>query len=206
MEPPGLPLPFTVAYARVSTPAQNPENQLQEIEAAGYRPDATFAEVVSGKVPAAERTEFAAMLVLLARLRGPRRLIVSRLDRLGRDAADVLATVKRLEGIGCAVRVLQLGDLDLTSAAGKMVLATLSAVAEMERDLLVERTRSGLERARREGKPIGRPRALMGREARALELLAAGHSVSAVARALAVSRATVIRARDAAAAEAARMA
>lgn len=190
---------FTVAYARVSTPGQNPENQLAEIEAAGHRPDAVYVDVVSGKTPAAERVEFAAMLAMLARLRGPRRLIVSKLDRLGRDAADVLATVKRLEGLGCAVRVLQLGELELTSAAGKMVLATLSAVAEMERDLLVERTRSGLERARREGKPIGRPRALKGREARALELLAAGRSVSAVARALAVSRATVIRARDAAA-------
>jgi putative DNA-invertase from lambdoid prophage Rac len=190
---------FTVAYARVSTPGQNPENQLAEIEAAGYRPDATYTDIVSGKAPAAERPEFAAMLAMLARLRGPRRLIVSKLDRLGRDAADVLATVRRLEGIGCAVRVLQLGELDLTTTAGKMVLATLSAVAEMERDLLVERTRSGLERARQAGKPIGRPRALRGKETRTLELLAAGHSVSAVARELAVSRATVIRARDAAA-------
>ncbi len=81
---------------------------------------------------AAERLEFAAMLAMLARLRGPRRLVVSKLDRLGRDAADVLATVRRLEAIGCAVRVLQLGELELTSTAGKMVLATLAAVAEMD--------------------------------------------------------------------------
>ena len=68
---------------------------------------------------------------------------MTKLDRLGRDAIDILTTVRRLSDLGCAVRVLQLGELDLTSSAGKMVLSALSAVAEMERDILVERTKAG---------------------------------------------------------------
>ncbi|WP_395408740.1 recombinase family protein [Pseudoduganella sp. UC29_106] len=60
--------------------------------------------------------------------------MVSKLDRLGRDAPDVLATIKSLAGLGVEVVVLQLGKLDLTSPAGKLMLAMLAAVAEMERD------------------------------------------------------------------------
>ena len=67
-------------------------------------------------------------------------------------------TVKRLSELGCAVRVLELGGLDLTSLAGKLALSTLSAVAEMERNILVERTHAGIARARKEGKTLGRPK------------------------------------------------
>ena len=124
-------------------------------------------------------------------------MIVCKLDRLGRDAPDVMAVVKRLKGIGCAVKVLQLGDFDLTSTAGKMVLATLAAVAEMERDLLVERTNAGLARARRDGKILGRPKALTkGQVTDVREQLEQGHAVAAVAREFDVSRPTIIRARE----------
>jgi putative DNA-invertase from lambdoid prophage Rac len=79
-----------------------------------------------------------------------------------------------------------------------MTMGVIAAVAEFERDLLVERTQAGLTRARAEGKALGRPRALTdAQEAEALQRLADGESVSGVARALAVSRATFIRLRDA---------
>ena len=189
----------TFAYARVSTGSQTTENQFMEIEAAGYHTDACYSDTISGKVPATERPEFAAMLSSIERTKKPTRLIVGKLDRLGRDAPDVMAMVKRLKGIGCAVKVLQLGDFDLTSTAGKMVLATLAAVAEMERDLLIERTNAGLARARRDGKQLGRPKALTkGQVTEVREQLEQGHAVAAVAREFSVSRATVIRARDAA--------
>ena len=78
-------------------------------------------------------------------------------------------------------------------------MGVINAVAEFERDLLVERTQAGLARARAEGKPIGRPMSLSPeRRAEAARRLAAGESVSAVARALGTSRQTVTRVREAA--------
>jgi putative DNA-invertase from lambdoid prophage Rac len=82
---------------------------------------------------------------------------ISKLDRLGRDAHDVGGTIKLLASRGIKVIVLQLGALDLTSPAGKMMLTMLAAVAELERDLLVERTQAGLQWAKQQGKVLGRP-------------------------------------------------
>lgn len=73
---------------------------------------------------------------------------------------DVRATVETLAAMGVRVHCLALGGVDLTSADGKMTMGVLAAVAEFERDLLVERTQAGLERAKAEGKALGRPRAL----------------------------------------------
>lgn len=87
-------------------------------------------------------------------------LIVTKLDRLGRNAMDVLQTVEYLAGVGVRVHCLALGGVDLTSPAGKMTMQVLSAVAEFERDLLVERTQQGLIRAKAEGKQLGRPAAV----------------------------------------------
>ena len=189
----------TFAYSRVSTNLQTNANQIMEIEGAGYQIDACYSDTISGKVPANERPEFAAMLSSIERTKKSKRLIVTKLDRLGRDAPDVMAIVKHLMGVGCAVKVLQLGDFDLTSTAGKMVLATLAAVAEMERDLLIERTNAGLARARRDGKQLGRPKALTkGQVTEVREQLEQGHAVAAVAREFGVSRATIIRTREAA--------
>jgi putative DNA-invertase from lambdoid prophage Rac len=110
---------------------------------------------------------------------------------------DVRATVEALTGLGVRVHCLALGGVDLTSAAGKMTMGVLAAVAEFERDLLIERTQSGLERARAAGKPLGRPQALVGAEAVAARAkLSAGLSVAAVAREFKTSRQTIMRLRD----------
>lgn len=187
------------AYSRVSTQGQTTENQVIEIEQAGHQVDAMYADVISGKIPALDRPEFAQMLDAITRTRKPKRLIVTKLDRLGRDVEDVLGVMRKLEQAECQVRVLQFGDLDLTSSAGRLVLTTLAAVAQMERDLLVERTHAGLERARREGKTLGRPSALSDDQKRAaLARIDAGETVSAIARDYGVSRATILRASNAA--------
>lgn len=189
----------TFIYARVSTSGQTTENQLLEIERAGYEADTVYTDTISGKVPAMERPEFTKLMDTIHRTKKPKRLIVSKLDRLGRDAVDVLGSVRALEEAGCAVRVLQLGDLDLTSSAGKLVLSTLAAVAEMERDMLVERTQAGLARARKEGKKLGRPRVTNDGSVESIRnALGEGISVSQIARNHGVSRATIIRIRDAA--------
>ncbi|MDR5878798.1 recombinase family protein [Caballeronia sp. LZ032] len=186
----------TFLYARVSTADQTTANQLAEVAAAGFaiEPRRIVAENISGSVAARERPGFSR---LLDRLEDGDVLIVTKLDRLGRNAMDVRATVEHLASIGVRVHCMALGGVDLTSAAGKMTMGVLGAVAEFERDLLIERTQAGLARARSEGKVMGRPRALSEQQRDAvLDRLAAGESVSAIARALAVSRPTVMRIRD----------
>lgn len=177
-------------YGRVSTADQTTDNQRLEIERAGYMVEYWFADTVSGKAHAAQRKQFGAML---GKLRKSDILVVSKLDRLGRDAPDVLATIKTLGSLGVEVVVLQLGKLDLTSPAGKLMLAMLAAVAEMERDLIVERTQAGLARAKAEGKILGRPSKTTPEQREAIvQGYRAEQSVSALARLHDVSRSTVL--------------
>lgn len=146
----------TFLYARVSTSNQFTENQVQEVKAAGFDVQASrvVQETVSGSVAASERKGFQK---LLERMESGDVLIVTKLDRLGRNAMDVRQTVERLAVSGIRVHCLALGGVDLTSPAGKMTMQVLSAVAEFERDLLIERTQQGLIRAKSEGKKLGRP-------------------------------------------------
>ena len=179
-------------YGRVSTKEQTTENQRLELEVAGYAVDYWYAdEGVSGKVPALQRPQFAKML---NQIRDGESLVVTKLDRLGRDAQDVGATIKQLAARRIEVVVLQLGKLDLASAAGKLMLTMLAAVAEMERDLLVERTQAGLARAKAQGKSLGRPARTTGdQRATMLSRQHAGESISALSREYRISRATVMR-------------
>ncbi|CAH0306577.1 Serine recombinase PinR [Erwinia aphidicola] len=184
------------AYCRVSTLEQTTENQRREIEAAGFavQPRRMTEEQISGSVAAGERPGFAR---LLDRMENGDVLIVTKLDRLGRDAMDVRKTVEQLALSGIRVHCLALGGVDLTSAAGKMTMQIISAVAEFEKDLLIERTHSGLVRARAAGKRFGRPPALNQEQRQAaLEMLRTGTRISAVARELGTSRQTIMRLRD----------
>ena len=185
----------TFAYLRVSTLDQTTDNQLREIEAAGFavQPRRMVAETVSGSVAAKERKGFAR---LLDRLEDGDVLVVTKLDRLGRNAMEVASTVAGLESAGVRVHCLPLGGVDLTSPTGKLTMGVINAVAEFERDLLIERTQAGLRRARAEGKIIGRPASLSADERVAVEgRLRAGESVSALAKAFATSRQTIMRVR-----------
>jgi putative DNA-invertase from lambdoid prophage Rac len=184
------------AYCRVSTTDQTTENQVIEIAAGGFAisPMRTIVETVSGSVPASERKGFA---MLLHKVEAGDVLVVTKLDRLGRNAMDVRATVDHLAGIGVRVHCLALGGVDLTSPAGKMTMGVIAAVAEFERDLLVERTHAGLCRAKAAGTALGRPKALSKAvAAEAFERLTAGASVASVAREFKTSRQTVTRLRD----------
>lgn len=179
-------------YGRVSTREQQSENQRLELERAGYQVEYWYAdEGVSGKVPALQRAQFR---ILLDKIRDGETLVVSKLDRLGRDAQDIGATIKLLAARRIEVIVLQLGKLDLTSSAGKLMLTMLAALAEMERDMLVERTQAGLARAKAEGKTLGRPVSTTDEQRSAIARQhQAGESISALARAFGISRASVLR-------------
>ncbi|MBB61195.1 MAG: DNA invertase [Pseudomonas sp.] len=181
----------TFAYCRVSSAEQLNSNQEGEILAAGFvvEPRRIISETISGSLSAMERPGFAK---LLDRMEEGDVLVTTRLDRLGRNAMDVRATIDRLSDAGIRVHCLALGGMDLTSPAGKLAVALLSAVAEFERDLLIERTQAGLERARREGKRLGRPEAKETRT-KVQRCKAAGQSQSQTALILGLSLRTVKR-------------
>lgn len=181
----------TFGYGRVSTLEQNSENQRLEIEQAGHRIEYWFAdEGVSGKTPAAQRPQFKAML---QQIRRGETLVVSKLDRLGRDALDIGLTMRQLEEKGVRVIVLQLGQVDFTSHMGKAMLTMLSAVAELERGLLIERTQAGLARAKAQGKTLGRKPKTSPEERKAIRVShTAGAAVSQLAREYKVSRASIL--------------
>lgn len=179
----------TFAYGRVSTSLQDTDNQRLELTNAGWVIDYWFADTISGKSASSQRPAFRE---LLTKIRDGETLLVSKLDRLGRDAIDVLQTVRDLGARNIKVVVHQLGSTDLTSPAGKLLLSMLAAVAEMERDLLIERTQAGLTRARAEGKKLGRPSKIAPEQrSDILMSLSQGASISALARRYAVSRATI---------------
>jgi putative DNA-invertase from lambdoid prophage Rac len=187
----------TFAYCRVSTTDQTTANQAREIRAAGFavEPHRTICETISGSVAATERKGFTA---LLGKLERDDVLIVTKLDRLGRNAMDVRATVEKLDGMGVRVHCLALGGVDLTSAAGKMTMQVLNAVAEFERDLLIERTNAGISRAKAEGKTFGRPSALsQDQQTEVSILISQGTSIAQIAKQFSTSRQTIMRLRDA---------
>ena len=186
----------TFAYVRVSTFDQTPKNQIQEIKTAGFavEPHRIITETISGSMAIAQREGFSK---LLDRMEKGDVLIVTKLDRLGRDAIDVSTTVAKLEDIGIRVHCLALGGVDLTSSAGKMSMNVINAVAQFERDLLIERTQSGLARAKAEGKPLGRPSALSAdQQVEVKEKIKNGEAISAIARQFETSRQTIMRVRD----------
>lgn len=186
------------AYCRVSTTDQTTQNQSLEIKAAGFAIEAQrlIEESISGSVAAKERPGFAK---LIDRMEPGDILVVTKLDRLGRNAMDVRTTIEQLSNSGVRVHCLALGGLDLTSPAGKMTMQVIVAVAEFERDLLIERTQSGINRAKAAGKKFGRPPALNRAERVAVvERLAAGMNVTEVAREFETTRQTIMRIREAA--------
>jgi putative DNA-invertase from lambdoid prophage Rac len=189
-------MPRNFAYARVSTIEQNPENQIQEIEAAGFsiEPHRIVTETISGSMPISRRRGF---VRLLDKMEKGDVLVVTKLDRLGRDAIDVSTTVAKLEKMGIKVHCLALGGVDLTSSAGKMTMGVINNVAQFERDLLIERTQSGLARAKSNGKALGRPKVLSeSQRQRVIEQLQEGKAIALVARNFEASRQTIMRVRD----------
>src|SRR5215204_4233518 len=187
----------TFPYLRVSTAGQTTNNQVQELGAVGFKVYSrrVVTETISGNVATAQRRGFTR---LLDRLEPGDVLVVTKLDRLGRNVMDVGSSVAKLADLGVRVHCLALGGVDLTSSTGKLTMNVLNAVAEFERDLLVERTQAGLSRAKAEGKTLGRPPSLTDDQRRAVKRrLEEGATVSALARAFKTSRNTIMRVRDA---------
>lgn len=145
------------AYLRVSTTkkGQTTENQKLEITNAGYAVDEWYAEEgVSGSIKALERPAFSSMM---DKAKAGDTCICTMVDRLGRTASDILHTIDEFKRLKIKLRVLQFDGIDLTSSMGKMIITVMAAAAELERNIIIERTNSGLARAKAEGKLFGRP-------------------------------------------------
>ena len=182
--------PKSVGYARVSTQHQNLDQQLTALKTGGC--DVVFGEKVSSTVPA-ERRE--ALQKALEALEPGDTLVVAKLDRLGRTQSEVVARLATLQSEGKFVRTLD-GLLN-TSGLGKLaplVVGLLTGLAEVERNLVQERTRESVEHRRRTGGNVGgRPSLVAERAALVLRLRSEGLTYRQVADAAGVSLPTAYR-------------
>ena len=179
-----------LGYARVSTGHQSLDQQLDALSAAGVDPDRIYRDKLSGTSSREQRPGLAA---LLDYARPGDAIVVVGIDRLGRNAAEVMATNRELRDRDIVLRSLREG-IDSSTAAGRMVAGVLASLAELELELGRERRAAAREARRARGQAIGRPRALdQSKAALARRMHASGEPVSTIAATLSVSRATVYR-------------
>src|SRR6201982_3256337 len=174
-------------YARVSTDGQSVEAQVRQLTKAGCKK--VFREVASGA-----KTDRAQLRRLLDQLKAGDMLTVTRLDRLGRSARDLLNTLAAITGKKAGFR--SLGDTwaDTTTAHGRLMLTVLGGLAEFERDLIRARTGEGRERAKARGVKLGRPPKLTIHQVKeALRRRDSGEPMRGIAKSYNVSHSTISR-------------
>ncbi|WP_146590138.1 recombinase family protein [Puniceibacterium confluentis] len=118
--------------------------------------------------------------------------IFTKLDRLARSVRHLGEIVERLEANGVGLRILDLG-LDTTNATGKLMLNVLGSVAQFEREMMLERQKEGIAKAKAEGRSKGRKRTAQAKAEDVLRMVREGHSKRAVAREFAISERSVYR-------------
>src|SRR6201991_2813367 len=179
-----------LGYARVSAEHQSLDQQTDALAAAGVESDRVYSDKLSGTSTRQQRPGLAA---LLDYAREGDAIVVVGIDRLGRNAAEVMTTIRELGERGIGLRSLREG-IDTSNAAGRMVAGVLASLAELELELGRERRSAAREARRARGQAIGRPKALdPSKAALAQRMHATGESASTIAAALGVSRATVYR-------------
>jgi DNA invertase Pin-like site-specific DNA recombinase len=142
----------TLGYARVSTNQQDLELQIEQLIAAGVKkhPDYLFTDKASGKT--AERS---GLKLMLTKAREGDHIIITKLDRLGRNTFDMISIIEELNQRGITVQFLADG-INTGGSMGKMVVTILAAVAEAERERILERTNEGRRAAIANGVRMGR--------------------------------------------------
>jgi DNA invertase Pin-like site-specific DNA recombinase len=179
-----------LGYARVSTGHQSLDQQVDALTAAGVDGGRVYSDKLSGTSTREQRPGLAA---LLDYAREGDAIVVVGIDRLGRNAAEVMTTIRELGERGIVLRSLREG-IDTSNAAGRMVAGVLASLAELELELGRERRTAAREARRARGQAIGRPKALDAAKASlAQRMHATGESASTIAATLGVSRATVYR-------------
>ena len=178
-----------IGYARVSTSEQVAGMEAQHTSLAATGCTKLFSEQVSS---IAQRDQLSAALDFA---REGDTLVVTRLDRLARSTADLLAIVSTLEAKQVGLRILDFGGtlVDTKSPTGRMLLTMFAAVAEFERAIMLERQRAGIAKAKAEGRYRGRAPTARRQTGRVAELRATGKGASAIAVEVGISRASVYR-------------
>ena len=179
-----------LGYVRVSTGHQSLDAQLDALHTAGVDPERVYRDKLSGTSTREQRPGLAA---LLDYARPGDAIVVVGIDRLGRNAAEVMTTIRELRDREIVLRSLREG-IDTSNATGRMVAGVLASLAELELELGRERRAAAREARRARGQAIGRPKALdKSKAALARRMHASGEPVSTIAATLGVSRATVYR-------------
>lgn len=179
-------------YARCSTKQQNESRQLSYAQEAGIDPRNVFIDKMSGK-----NAERPALKDLFSRLREGDELHITELSRLGRNTRDLLDLVARLDGLGVSL-VSQRETIDTSTPTGRLVFHIFASIAEFQRDCINENASAGREAARRQGKPIGRPRVDQDALDVALHMFQhdAGKSVADICKKTGIGRSTLYRMAD----------
>lgn len=179
-----------LGYARVSTGHQSLDQQTDALTAAGVDGERIYSDMLSGTKTREQRPGLAA---LLEYARPGDTIVVVGIDRLGRNAAEVMTTIRDLGERGIVLRSLREG-IDTSNAAGRMVAGVLASLAELELELGKERRLAARDARRARGLSVGRPKALSDRQAdQVLKLYESGTPVPDIAATFKVGRDTVYR-------------
>lgn len=179
-----------VGYARTSTSDQKAglEAQERDLKAAGC--EKVFAEHASAST--AQRDQLQGALEFI---RNGDTLIITKVDRAARSTADFLGIVEQVRAKGASLIVLSLGGqrMDTSTPTGKLMLTMLAGVAEFERDMMLERQREGIAKAKAEGRYKGRPATVMSQAEKVQDMKDSGISAAQIAQQLGIARSSVYR-------------
>ncbi len=180
--------PILFGYARVSTADQDLRLQVEALTAGGVSPDRIFQEKASG----ARGTHRPALAAAMKAVRKGDTLVIWKLDRLGRSLEELIQTVQRIEAKGANLRILTM-HIDTATPGGRFIFHIFAALAEFERELIVERTNAGLAAARAQGRIGGRKRIPPEKEAEAIRLLREGIDPREVERRVGISKSLIYK-------------
>lgn len=172
-------------YARVSTSQQSLELQVNALKEAGVKENRIFTDVATGA-----NAKRDGLSLLRLKVEEGDVILVKKLDRLGRDTADMIQLIKEFDDAGVSVRFLDDG-ISTEGPMGKMIVTILAAVAQAERHRILERTNEGRLEAQRKGIAFGRKRTIDREKIRALR--AQGLGASAIAKQAGIGRSTVYK-------------
>jgi len=175
-----------IGYARTSTNDQNAGLDAQRRDLAASGCERIFDEQVSSVARRDKLNE------AIQYLRDGDVLVVTKLDRLARSVADLVTIVAEIEKRGASLRILAM-NLDTHTPTGKLMLNVIGSVAQFEREIMLERQREGIQKAKREGKYTGRKPTAAKRKDEIVTLLAGGVKPLQIASQLQISKSSVYR-------------